>query len=131
MRTILMAAVLAAGLAGCGMKTDTPEDRAQTMATLFNKTKGLTAGAMADDLSARAEGKIMVLTFKNAMEDGVTISPEDAKAAITPLICNDKNYTKIIDDGVGIRVEMFSKGGQAVPPVTVESCPGQPGPKPA
>jgi len=125
MRTAVVI-LLASTLVACGMKTDTPEDRAATMASLFNKTKGLTAGAAADDLSARAEGKTMVLTFKNAMEDGVVIAPDEARTAITPLVCNDKNYRKILDQGVGIRVEMFTKGGTAVPPVSVDKCPGQP-----
>jgi len=125
MRTALVI-MLAGTLAACGMKTDTPEDKAATMASLFNKTKGLTAGEMADDLSARAEGKTMVLTFKNAIEDGVNISEEEAKTGITQLVCGNKNYTDILDQGVLLRVEMFSKGGKPVPPVAIDSCPGHP-----
>jgi hypothetical protein len=118
---------MAATLGACGMKTDTPEDKAQTMASLFNKTKGLTAGEAAKDLSARADGKFMVLTFKNAMDD-VEITPEEAKEGITPLICGDKNYTNILEQGVGIRVEMYTKSGKAIPPVAIESCPKQAAP---
>jgi hypothetical protein len=125
-RTTLIA-ILAVSLGACGMKTDTPEDKAATMASLFNNTKGLTAGEAADDLSARADGKFMVLTFKNAMDD-VEITPQEAKEGITPLICGDKNYTNILEQGVGIRVEMFTKGGKAVPPVSIESCPKAPAP---
>lgn len=126
MRTAI-AIMLAATLTACGMKTDTPEDKAATMASLFNKTKGLSVGGeMADDLSARAEGKTMVLTFKNAVEDGVTISEEEAKTGITQLVCGNKNYTQILDQGVRLRVEMFSKGGKPVPPVQIDSCPGHP-----
>jgi hypothetical protein len=119
-------AVLALSLGACGMKMDTPEDKAATMATLFNKTKGLTAGEAADDLSARADGNFMVLTFKNAMDDA-DITPEEAKEGITPLICGDENYTNILEQGVGIRVEMFTKSGKAIPPVSIESCPKQQG----
>lgn len=104
------------------MKTDTPEDKAATMAMLFNKTKGFTAGEAANDLSARADGKFMVLTFKNAMDDA-EITPQEAKEGITPLICGDKNYTNILEQGVGIRVEMYTKTGKAIPPVSIESCP--------
>jgi hypothetical protein len=125
MRTALII-MLAGILAACGTKTNTPEDKAATLASLFNKTKGLTAGAMADDLSARAEGNTMVLTFKNAVEDGVTISPEEAKTGITQLVCGNKNYTRILDQGVALRVEMFSKGGRPIPPVSIDSCPGHP-----
>jgi hypothetical protein len=124
---IALIAVLAASLAACGMKTDTPEDKAATMAMLFNKTKGLTAGEAADDLSARADGKFMVLTFKNAMEDA-EVTPEEAKEGITPLICGDENYTNILEQGVGIRVEMFTNSGKAIPPVSIESCPKEASP---
>ena len=126
---IAFIAIVAAALAGCGMKTDTPEDRAETIASLFNKTKGFTAGEMADDLSARAEGDTMVLTIKNAIEDGVEVSEEEAETEITRMVCNDENYTGILDQGIGLRVEMFTKGGKAIPPVTIDSCPGHP-PKP-
>jgi hypothetical protein len=118
--------LLAGTLAACGMKTDTPEDKAATMASLFNKTKGLTAGAMAKDLSARADGNTMVLTFKNAMEDGVTVSEQEAKTGITQLVCGNKNYTDILDQGVALRVEMFTNGGKAIPPVQIDACPGHP-----
>lgn len=125
MRTAAIA-IVAVALSACGMKTDTPEDRAATMASLFNKTKGMTAGAMAGDLSARAEGKTMVLTFRNALDDGVTISDQEAKTGITQLVCGNPNYTKILDQGVLLRVEMFTKGGKPIPPVAIDSCPGHP-----
>jgi hypothetical protein len=126
MRTAILLITLAGTLASCGAKPDSPEDKAAALASLFNKTKGVTAGAMADDLSARAEGKTMVLTFKNALEDDVTISEEEAKTGITQLVCGNKNYTNILDQGVLLRVEMFSKGGKPVPPVSIDSCPGHP-----
>lgn len=116
--------LLAAALSGCGMNTDTPENRAAAMASLFNKTKGMTVGAKADDLSARADGKTMVLTFKNAVEEGVVVPQDEAKAGITQLVCGNKSYTAILDQGVDLRVEMFDKGGKALPPVTIDACPG-------
>ena len=119
--------MLAWAVAGCGIKTDTPEDRAEAMASIFNATKGVTAGSMAGDLSARAEGKYMILTIKNAMEGEVEFSAEEAAEAVTPMICNDKNYLGILEQGVGIKVEMFTNSGAAIPAVTVDKCPAPSG----
>ena len=112
-------------LAGCGPQIPqdaSVEDKVGFAADYFNENKASQMGALANDMSAYADGTALVLRIENAPGGNRTVDPQWMSKQLRPMICKDDNFKLALADGVKIRMEIVSDTGKVSPPVTIAYC---------